>query len=386
MSLTAIQLDQLLPAQAGHDATANQIHAALTPVAYGGVRGSTSFGLTLVLYGGVFPIAGVPTLITDQTLTLTASTTNYIYRDSSGVAQKTTSIPTGWPGPITSPAGATALYALVTTASGIDISNAATKSYRIGVPLAGGQGIQGIQGNPGVDLPAMHMRFATARGNSSLVVDNIGWAAWTVNGGTGAVARALSSGSFAGSICQVGYETGTTAGTGCQIMQGTGVWCYLGNGAGRGGFLFAMRFRAGEISAANQRSFFGLHAQSTAWGNVEPDTILNMVGVGAKAGDANFSFMHNDGAGSATMVGLGSNFPARATDTVYELLLQEVANSGVVAYSLTDVGNNNTASGSTSSDLPSNTTFLGGTAWMNNGSSAANAAYSLMQVVGETRY
>jgi hypothetical protein len=160
----------------------------------------------------------------------------------------------------------------------------------------------------------------------------------------------------------------------------------MGNAAGRGGFLFASRFCfESALSPANQRSFVGLYPGGTI-GNVEPDTLLNMVGVGAKAGDANLSIMHNDGAGSATMATLGANFPARATDNIYELLLQSAANSGVITYTLTDVATGNVATGSLSSDVPANTTFLSCAHWINNGSTASAAAMGVMQFVGETRY
>jgi hypothetical protein len=375
----ATALDQVAQGQANHAATVNSIFAALSASAIFGIKASATRGLTLVLYGGNFPVSGTPTVIADQTVTLTASTTNYIYATSAGVVTKTTSAPTGWPGPLA--AGATALYDLTTNASGIVSGN----NWRIGIGGPGPTGNTGASGNPGLDMPAMRLRFTNWIGNNNTTVHNFGWSPQTLTGTV--TGRAVGTGSLRASIPYTSYVSSATAGSSIQLHRSP-EWCYLGNAAGRGGFTLAIRFcveNSALATPANMRSFIGLFTPGTI-GNVEPDTILNMVGIGAKAGDANFSFMHNDGSGSATVVSLGSNFPARATDNVYELLLTSVANSGTVTCTLTDVATGNRSTNSASSDLPSNTTFLTDVVWANNGSTASACSLGLMQIVGETRY
>jgi hypothetical protein len=374
---TATILDQLSQNQSGHALTANQILGALSPAALFGVR--QAFGLAVTLYAGNIPVAGTPTPLADQVVMLTDNATNYVYSTAAGVATKTTSIPSGWPGPLA--AGAWAIFDCV-TANGLIISG---HNWRIGIGLTGAAGAAGAQGNPGVDLPGMRLRFRTAVGASSTVVRFFGWDAWS---GAAEVARTLASSSFRESIPYVGYETGATAGQSAQV-QDPADWCYLGNTTGRGGFTWHIRFCLESAnSPATQRSFFGLFQTQTI-GNVEPDTLANILGIGAKAGDSNFSIIHNDASGTATMTAFATpgNFPARATDKVYELLLQSVANSQVITGSLTDVENPGNAEIFTfSSNIPSSTQFLRGCMWINNGSTASKAAFGFMQEVGETRY
>jgi hypothetical protein len=376
---STVALDQLAQSQAGHATTANQILAALSASALFGIKQSASYGLTLVLYGGNMPISGTPTAIADQTVTLTASTTNYLYATAAGVLTKVTSAPAGWPGPLA--AGAIALYDITTDASRITGGNC----RRLGLGTVGDTGTTGAQGNPGVDVPAMRLRLLQPIGNGSTAATSLGFYAFS-DVGT-ATARTVGTSSLRESIPYIAYQSSASAGSSAGLSHTSGqTWCYLGNAAGRGGFTLAIRFCfESSLAPANQRCFIGIYPGGTI-GNVEPDTLLNIIGVGAKAGDANLSIMHNDGSGSATMSSLGANFPARATDNVYELLLASVANSGIVTYTLTNIATGDVAAGSLSTDLPVNTTFLTAALWVNNGSTASATAIGLMQVVGETRY
>ena len=42
-------------------------------------------------------------------------------------------------------------------------------------------------------------------------------------------------------------------------------------------------------------------------------SMLNVIGVGSDAADANLQVFHNDGSGTCTKVDLGANFPANRT-------------------------------------------------------------------------
>jgi hypothetical protein len=372
---STIDLDQLAPSQALKETTANNLLAALSAAALFGIKSSS--GLSITFYGGNFPIAGTPTAVANQTITLTASTTNYIYTTSSGVVTKTTSIPGGWPGPLA--AGAIAMYSIVTGASTITSGTC----YLIGVGQLGPTGATGAQGPAGTDLAGSRKRIWEVNGAGSTVTTLLGWDSLTTSGT--ATARSLGSGSLGDSIPFLSYVTAAGAGSGSQVHHPRD-FCYLGNASGRGGFTFSLRFRMESAnSPANFRCFFGLFARVTI-GNVEPDTLLDLIGVGSKAGDANLSLINNDNAGTATVTTLGANFPAKTTDNVYELVLTSVANSGTISYTLTDMGTGNQATGSVSSNIPNNTTFLSWVAWCNNGSTASAASMGLMQAIGETRY
>lgn len=116
MSNSTTNLDQILSSQANKEAGVNAYFDATSPATNFGRRASTTTGLTWGYYGATILVAGVPTQFANGTLALSNNTTNYVYQVA-GVVAKVTSAPTGWPGPITSIAGAVALYSVVTVSS-----------------------------------------------------------------------------------------------------------------------------------------------------------------------------------------------------------------------------------------------------------------------------
>lgn len=110
MSLVPV-VDQISFSQAQKEVTHNQAINAEAPAAVYGIK--TLIGLSLVLYGGTIDVAGTPTVIADQTVSLTNGATNYVKASSAGVVSVVTSAPSGWPGPLAS--GVTALYTIVTS-------------------------------------------------------------------------------------------------------------------------------------------------------------------------------------------------------------------------------------------------------------------------------
>ena len=78
MSNATITFDALVQSQAGKEITVNAMFDALSPASLYGRRQSTTSGLTWGYYGGNVLVNGVLTQIANATLTLTASTTNYV--------------------------------------------------------------------------------------------------------------------------------------------------------------------------------------------------------------------------------------------------------------------------------------------------------------------
>jgi hypothetical protein len=381
MNIPATTLDAVTTAQ--KEVRFNQATAAMSKAALFGVKTRLTVGLKFTLYGGTFPADSGPIHIGDQTLTLTASTTNYIYCDNAAVIFKTTSTPTGWPGPLAS--NQRALYQLTVGANSITSGT----SYVVGVGTVGPIGPTGAVGPAGDELYKRRKRVQMTIGGGT---GNQTSLAFTLGSSNGAgSARTLSSASLRESIPYGGYNSNDSTSPGISIQLWSNEnFCYFGNAAGRGGFDVAFRFciENGYVAnVANQRGFYGLFdVASGTIGNVEPDTLTNIIGIGYKAGDANFSLIYNDGSGTATLTGLGANFPARATNNVYELRLVSVANSQSVTYTLTNIDTGNVATGTLSSNLPASTQFLGWTMWTNKGTSTGLITLGFMQVVGETRY
>lgn len=110
MASSTSNLDLISESQAGKATTANELFNAGSPATLFGRRNSTSTGLTWGYYGGVVMVGATPTTIANGTLTLSASTTNYIECTSAGVISKNT---VGFTG------GSVPLYTVVTGASSV---------------------------------------------------------------------------------------------------------------------------------------------------------------------------------------------------------------------------------------------------------------------------
>ena len=91
MSNSTTLLDTISSAQSGKEITANALFDAASPAMIFGRRASTTAGLTWGYYGGAYLIAGVPTLMGNGSIVLTASATNYLEVDSAGVVSINTS-------------------------------------------------------------------------------------------------------------------------------------------------------------------------------------------------------------------------------------------------------------------------------------------------------
>lgn len=118
MSNSTSTLDLLSVNQANKELTQNAMNDAFYPASFGARRDSTCAGLTWGYYGGnVRNGSNAPIQVANGTLTLTASSTNYISHVH-GAMSCTTVMPSAWPGPLGG--GAVALYEVVTdTASAL---------------------------------------------------------------------------------------------------------------------------------------------------------------------------------------------------------------------------------------------------------------------------
>ena len=162
--------------------------------------------------------------------------------------------------------------------------------------------------------------------------------------------------------------------------------CWLGNSAGLGGFFTSTRF-ATSTAIANQRIIVGLLSVTTAIATTQsPSSLTNCIIIGNDSADANLQIMHNDAAGVCTKIDLGASFPAANTSAVYESIFFASPNATTVQYRVTRLDTGAVASGTLSTDLPSNTTFLAWHAYMNNGGTASAVVLEIMRYYLETDY
>lgn len=108
MSHSTTLLDLLSSSQAQKEVTVNSLFDAASAAMLFGRRASTTAALTWGYYGGAVLVSGVPTQITNGTVVLTASATNYVEASSAGVVSANTIAFTG---------GRTPLYTVVTGAA-----------------------------------------------------------------------------------------------------------------------------------------------------------------------------------------------------------------------------------------------------------------------------
>lgn len=188
---------QISSSQAQKEVTANEAFIALGPAGLFGRKYTTTTGLTWGYYGGIILLDGVLTTISDGTVALTASTTNYVEATRAGVVSKNT---TGFT------AGQIPLYTVVTGASTITSYN----DQRLTAYRMAGRLSKSVAGSSDVTLTAAESRneileFTGAiTANINVIVPTVA-SQWTVfNNTTGAFTLTVKN----------------AAGTGVAVKQG----------------------------------------------------------------------------------------------------------------------------------------------------------------------
>lgn len=143
-----------------------------------------------------------------------------------------------------------------------------------------------------------------------------------------------------------------------QVGTRTEAMFWRGNATGLGGFFLVCRMGFTVIKTSS-RAFIGLCADTTAIVTADPSTKLNLIGFGFDTGDTAFTFMHNDGSGTATKDPISGQGTLATNNTSYDFLIYAKPNDSVVYYRMVrrDTGAVLVDS-SASSNLPVNTTLL----------------------------
>lgn len=165
--------------------------------------------------------------------------------------------------------------------------------------------------------------------------------------------------------------TGTSTAGQIGRIAGSLAFCHRGNAAGQGGWFYKHTF-AVETAISGQRMFCGLSAGTAQTTGTEPSNFTNVVGMSFDAADTNWQIIHNDNAGACTKVDLGSSFPANTANTVFTLYLFAPQNGSAIYYEVRRRDSAAVASGTLSSNLPVNTTFLTYLLWGDNNATAAS--------------
>lgn len=170
--------------------------------------------------------------------------------------------------------------------------------------------------------------------------------------GTGA-SRNVTTTNFFASIRRIGFTTATTANS--RAMINGPAQFFLGSTPGMGGFRYVARFGTSDAAiVAGANMFCGLSGSSGVGNGASVASALNILGLGADAGDTNMQIFCNDATGTATKVDLGANFPANTTNVdMYELAMFAPSGSaGNVYWQVIRLNTGDTASGTISTDMP----------------------------------
>lgn len=197
MTYPNIALDTITTAQSQKEVTANEMMEAATPAVLFGCRASTTSALTFGYYGGVMFVDGVVTAVSSGTVSLTASTTNYVESTRAGVVSKNTTGFTPGQIPLYTIVTGTATITTVTPARAWVTPNYLTQESSFAVTSAD------------VTLTAAQARAdiltttGVLTGNRSVILPNSGkW--WCFCNNTGAFTTTFK----------------TSAGTGIVVAQG----------------------------------------------------------------------------------------------------------------------------------------------------------------------
>ena len=166
-------------------------------------------------------------------------------------------------------------------------------------------------------------------------------------------------------------------------------WTIGASTAGDGGFLSVLRWGpATGVETTTTRALAGMRVVTTPT-DVETSTIVNMVGMGWDAADANIQIMHNDGSGTATKINLGAAFPVPTVNrtSVYEIaLFSPPGTTQSVGYRVTDLVSGAEASGTITTDIPGTGTLIAPVAQMSVGGTSSVVGIKIFSHYIETDY
>lgn len=219
-------------------------------------------------------------------------------------------------------------------------------------------------------------------GQTSLDVQ--GFAAPTAVGtATAASVAATSAATYAPRLDYLQTTPSTTAIAGAY---GPDKVVSVGGAANSGGFRAMMRWTpATGVSNATHRAFCGLATSTSAPTDVEPSSLVNCVGMGWDAADAQVQFLVNNGSGACTKIPLGPAFAVPTSDlgVIYELRMFSPKGA---AQSLTlearELISGAVARAYVDSNLPITTTLLAPRVWLSAGgtSSVCGVGLSAVQI------
>lgn len=203
------------------------------------------------------------------------------------------------------------------------------------------------------------------------------------NTGTATIAAMANTNMF--TACpRLKFVSAAGAGSSCGTNWSVPAY-WRGNAARLGGWRNIIR-GGWEVFQASGRAFVGMYASATAIGNVDPSTLLNMVGFGIDSGQTTWRVFSNDGAGAATAhvdTGLPAN--TSATDLYDFETFCDPGGGAAIGWRITRLNTGAMQEGTITTNLPASDTFLSPHVWGNNGPTAVATEIAYSHIVLETQ-
>ena len=231
-------------------------------------------------------------------------------------------------------------------------------------------------------------------GNSTTVPGVFGTGAWGISGT--ATNRSVDTTNLMTRMRRLAYVSSAGAGSLAAIRVNQAQYS-AGDGAGLGGFFMSFRFNYSDAAAVSGvRAFTGVASSTNAPTNVEPDTLVNSIGISQLSTDSTQLYLVYGGSSAQTAVALGTDFPpfdgavGVTTGVAYDLTIfasPNTANTFNVRFERigTSFVYNTTLSGA-ASVVPQSSTLLAPRMWRSNNATALAVAFDLANFYVETDY
>lgn len=180
------------------------------------------------------------------------------------------------------------------------------------------------------------------------------------------------------------YLVTVAATTAVAGWRGNAAEFWRGNAAGLGGFKVCFRSGVATGAVSTHRMFTGLTAATANPTDVQPSTLVDMIGVGYDAADTQLYVMHNDSSGAATKVATG--IPRVNTDRTqfFTLTISCTPNASTLDVTVKDEVSGITFTTTVSTNLPSNTVGLCTRSWASVGGVSSVIGMSLFGFYAES--
>ena len=174
---------------------------------------------------------------------------------------------------------------------------------------------------------------------------------------------------------------GSFAGTRAALLE-----CWRGNAAGLGGFFMVCRWSLKTLQNGNI-CFIGLFDRNNAPTNIDTltDTTRNKIGVAINSNTGNWFFVNNVAGTAPTTQDLGAQFPVDTT-SMYEVVIYAAPNSTSIGWKVSNLSNGAIRTGTLTTNIPENTTFLTRQLWFTNNTTAGAVALDCSKFYLESDY